>query len=48
MHTIYHYYTHNKLFKGGFLIGAGFGAGVAFMISGSIMFILGAQSLYNL
>jgi hypothetical protein len=31
MHTIYHYYQHNNLFRAGFLIGAG----VAFMISGA-------------
>lgn len=41
MRTIYNYYNNNNLFKAGFLIGAGF----AFMISGSLMSLLGSYNM---
>ena len=43
MHTIYHYYNSNNLFKAGFIIGAGF----AFMISCSLMSLLGIYIMIN-
>lgn len=41
MHTIYHYYNNNNLFRAGFLLGSGF----AFMICGSIMSVLGSYNM---
>ncbi len=37
MYTICNYFIHNKLFKAGFLIGAG----LAFTICGSVIMLLG-------
>jgi hypothetical protein len=41
MTTIYHYYNNNNLFKAGFLIGAG----LAFMISGTMFSVLGSYHM---
>ena len=43
MLTIYHYYNNNHLFKAGFLIGAG----IAFMISGTVLSLLGSYHMIN-
>ena len=41
MHTIFHLYKNNDMFKAGFLIGCGF----TFMVAGSIFVTIGGYSM---